>query len=94
MLSVVVAPSVVAAAVPSTGPRVSAGNVDSAGEEAASAEEGVAAVLVFDEATSVATAVGSEVVVAGSSTTGVASVADVVGSVAETVVAVTASEVS
>jgi hypothetical protein len=148
MLSVVlVAPSIVDTAVPSTNPRVSAGDVDPepatavslgaettslevsvaseeasstepgagspavdvigsvtvaspddaeacAGEEVASAEEGAASVLVFDEAGSVATAVASEAVLAGWSTTGAASVADVVGSVGEAVVAVATSEVS
>jgi hypothetical protein len=120
------AASVVDAAVPSTDPRLSAGDVDpepsttlslpgagslavdvvgsvavaspddaeaSAGA-AASFEEGVASVLVIDEAGSVATAVGSEAVVSGWSTLGAASVADVVGSVVELAVVLAVSEVS
>jgi hypothetical protein len=60
---------------------------------AVSVEEGVASVLVFDEAGSVATAVGSEAVVWGWSVLGAASVTDVVGSVEELVVALAVSEV-
>jgi hypothetical protein len=71
----------------------SAGAESSAGAEAESFVEGVASVLVSDEAGSVATAVASEVVLAGWSTVGAASVVDVVGSVEEVAVSVAASVV-